>query len=116
MTQMPVLVDQARLWASRARQHYREFLPGAYRAIGDKDGFFSGLGGEAMGRIEATYVALRRPGLGYDLAAVKMAEETVRGLVFPDPEPGCEDGWEVYVTGTDEEYEALVDLRDRPGF
>ena len=116
MAHKPLLEDQSTSWASKARRHYREYLPGTYGEIDDKDLFFAELGRQAMTQIEVTYRALRRPELAYDMAAVKMAEETVRDFVYPDPETGHEEGWEIYICETDEEYEALEDLRGQAGY
>jgi hypothetical protein len=66
-----------------------------------------------MTRIEAVYEQISRPGPEVDLAAWKQAEETVGDLVYPDPEPGHEEGWETYVAETDEEYEAIQDMTNR---
>ena len=107
MPQTPPLENQASRWAYRARMHYREYLPDSYRGIEDKDRYFSELGRQAMTRIEAVYEQISRPGPEVDLAALKQAEETVGDLVYPDPEPGHEEGWgEPMVAETDEEYEA----------
>jgi hypothetical protein len=114
MPQTPPLENQASRWAYRARMHYREYLPDSYRGIEDKDRYFSELGGQAMTRIEAVYEQISRPGPEVDLAALKQAEETVTDLVYPDPEPGHEEGWgEPMVAETDEEYEQAEDMTNR---
>ena len=114
MPQTPPLENQASRWAYRARMHYREYLPDSYRGIEDKDRYFSELGQQAMTRIEAVYEQISRPGPEVDLAALKQAEETVGDLVYPDPEPGHEEGWgEPMVAETDEEYEQAEDMTNR---
>ena len=114
MPQTPPLENQASRWAYRARMHYREYLPGSYRGIEDKDRYFSELGQQAMTRIEAVYEQISRPGPEVDLAALQQAEETVGDLVYPDPEPGHEEGWgEPMVAETDEEYEQAEDMTNR---
>jgi hypothetical protein len=103
----------ANLWGDRARGYYREYRPGEYRAIPDKDTFFGELGETAAAQIDTVYRQLRRPELGdHDPIARMQAEETVRELLFPPPEPGREEGWES-IEVTNEEWERL-DEQSRP--
>ena len=105
----------ANLWANRARSYYREYRPSEYQAISDKDTFFRELGETAQAQIETVYRQIRRPELtdipiADDRMARMQAEETVRDLIYPPPEPGHEDGWESIVVST-EEYERVANLQ-----
>jgi hypothetical protein len=104
----------ANQWASRARRYYQEYLPAQYAAIPDKETFFRELAQTAAAQIETVYRQIRRPELGDDdPMAMMQAEETVRELLYPPPEPGHEEGWETIEVST-EEYDRLVDERDLP--
>jgi hypothetical protein len=103
----------ANLWANRARSYYREYRPGEYQAIPDKDTFFRELGETAAAQIDTVYRQLRRPDLTDDQMARMQAEETVRDLIYPPPEPGHEEGWESIVVST-EEYEQAANLHRPP--
>jgi hypothetical protein len=104
----------ANQWASRARRYYQEYLPAQYAAIPDKEAFFQELGQTATAHIEAVYQQIRRPELGDDDPMARMqAEETVRELLYPPPEPGHEEGWET-IEVSDEEYRRLEDQNRRP--
>jgi len=97
----------ANLWANRARSYYREYRPDEYRAIPDKETFFQELGETAAAQIETVYQHLRRPEMGdNDPMARRQAEETVRELLYPTPEPGHEEGWES-IEVDNEEWERL---------
>ena len=99
----------ANLWSNLARSYYREYRPGEYQAIPDKEAFFRELGETAAAQIETVYHQLRRPELGdNDLMARRQAEETVIELLYPPPEPGHEEGWESMVV-SDEEYQRAVE-------
>jgi hypothetical protein len=97
------------LWANRARMYYREYRPAEYQAISDKDTFFRELGETAQAQIDTVYRQIRRPELGDDRMAMMQAEETIRDLIYPPPEPGSEDGWESIVVST-EEYDQAANL------
>jgi hypothetical protein len=101
-------------WANRARSYYREYRPGEYRAIPNKETFFRELGEAAQTQFQAVYQRLRRPELGKNDPIARMeAEETVGEMLFPGPEPGQEEGWESVVV-SDEEYRALVEANHPP--
>ena len=96
------------LWGNRARSYYREYRPGDYQAIPDKEAFFREMGETAAAQIETVYQQLRRPEMGEDdPIARRQAEETVMELLYPPPEPGHEAGWETIVV-SDEEYERAL--------
>lgn len=99
----------ANLWGNRARSYYREYRPGEYQAIPDKETFFRELGETAAAQIETVYQQLRRPEMGdSDPMARRQAEETVGELLYPPPEAGHEEGWESMVV-SDEEYQRAVE-------
>ena len=97
----------ANLWGNRARSYYREYRPGEYQAIPDKETFFQELGETAAAQIETVYQQLRRPEMGdNDPIARRQADETVRELLYPPPELGHEEGWES-IEVDNEEWERL---------
>ena len=100
-------------WANRARTHYREYRPAEYRAIPNKETFFRELGQTAAAQIDTIYQQLRRPQLAEDPIAAMAAEESILPLIYPEPEPGHEAGWESEVV-SDEDYDLLVQRNHPP--
>jgi hypothetical protein len=96
-------------WGNKARSYYREYRPGEYRAIPNKEAFFQELGEAAETQFQTVYQRLRNPELGDNDPMARMgAEETLNEMLFPGPEPGHEDGWESEIV-SDEEYQRLVE-------
>jgi hypothetical protein len=74
------------LYGLKAKNYMFEYYPHQFRAIEDKEAYFTEIGEEAERQVSSTYLRLSRPELGEkDLAARMMAEELVRELIYPTP-------------------------------